>query len=141
MPLDIRIVSVGKLKESYLLEGLAEYQKRLRPFCKLEIIELKEEGMEKEAKQMERFVDGNTYVMDVLGKETDSIAFSDFIRKQGRQVTFIIGNANGVHESIKRRCKLLSLSKMTFTHDMCRLFLLEQIYRAYMIAGNRPYHK
>ncbi len=141
MALGIRIICVGKLKEAYLLEGLAEYQKRLRPFCKLELIELKDEGMETEAKQMQRFIDANTFVLDVEGNEMDSKEFADFIKKQGRQITFIIGSAEGVHDSVKQKCRLVSLSKMTFTHDMCRLFLMEQIYRSFMIMKNRPYHK
>ncbi len=139
--LNVRIVSVGKLKERYLLEGLAEYCKRLRPFCKLELIELKDEGMEKEATNMQRFIDANTFVLDVQGKEMKSEEFAQFLSKQSKSITFIIGSAQGVHESVKSKCRLLSLSKMTFTHDMCRLFLLEQIYRSFMIIKNSPYHK
>lgn len=137
----IRIVSVGKLKECYLLEGLAEYQKRLRPYCKMEIIELKDEGLEKEASSMQRFINSNTFVLDAAGVENDSLAFASFMKKQSAPITFIIGSASGVSETVKKKCRLLSLSKMTFTHDMCRLFLLEQIYRSFQINSNRPYHK
>jgi 23S rRNA (pseudouridine1915-N3)-methyltransferase len=138
----IRIVSVGKVKERYLLDGIAEYEKRLRPYCRLEWCELRDEGMEKEALRMEKYLSPDTYVLDVEGKEMRSEEFAQFFRKlEGKPATFIIGSAEGVSPEIKKRAKMVSLSKMTFTHDICRLFLIEQIYRAHMIINNRSYHK
>jgi 23S rRNA (pseudouridine1915-N3)-methyltransferase len=138
----MRVVCVGKVKERYLAEGIAEYEKRLRPYCKLEWVELRDEGMAREAQRMEKYLGNDTYALDVGGKEMGSEEFASFIKgHNGRQITFLIGSAEGMDDSIKSRAKLLSLSKMTFTHDMCRLFFAEQLYRAYMLINNRGYHK
>jgi len=138
----MRIVCVGKVKERHLEQGMAEYQKRLAPYCKLEWVELRDEGMEREAERLEKYLGADTYILDVEGKEMRSEEFAQFIKKhEARQITFIIGSAQGVDARIKARANHISLSKMTFTHDMCRLFLTEQIYRAYMIINNRSYHK
>ena len=140
----IRIIVVGRLKEAYLREGIAEYEKRLRPFCKLEIIELRDEGLKKEGERLEKYLGPGTYVMDAAGREMDSPAFSKLVSPGGTSaasLSFIIGSAEGIEERIKQKARLISLSKMTFTHEMCRLFLIEQIYRGFMIGQNRPYHK
>lgn len=139
----IRLIFIGKTKERYLQEGIAEYIKRLRPYCKLEIIELKDEGMEKEAKRLEKYLSPNTYLLDANGKAMDSIEFSQFLKSKSEMpsLTFIIGGAEGISESLKAKTPLISLSKLTFTHEMCRLFLLEQLYRSFQILSNRPYHK
>lgn len=139
----IRIVAVGKVKERHLLEGIAEYAKRLAPFCTLELVELKDEGMTKEAKRLEQYLGAGTFILDVDGKEMGSEEFAQLVKKhdgEGR-LTFIIGGADGIDASIKKRAPALSLSKMTFTHEMCRLFLMEQLYRAQMINSNRQYHR
>jgi 23S rRNA (pseudouridine1915-N3)-methyltransferase len=139
---NIRLVCIGRIKERYLQEGIAEYEKRLHPYCKLEIIELKDEGIEKEAKRLEKYLSPATFILDANGKELDSIEFSNFIKRQeGGELTFIIGSAQGVDGGLKSRSQLISLSKMTFTHEMCRLFLIEQLYRSFQILANRPYHK
>jgi len=137
----IRIVAVGKVKEGYLREGIAEYAKRLAPFCKLELIELKDEGPAKEAKRLERYLGPGTFILDVGGKHLSSEEFAQFMKKQEGMLTLIIGGADGIDESIKRRAPAISLSNMTFTHEMCRLFIMEQVYRAHMINSNRPYHR
>ena len=137
----IRIVAVGKVKEGYLLEGMGEYAKRLAPFCKLELIELKDEGPAKEAKKLEAYLGAGTFILDVSGKHLSSEEFAQFVKKQEGQLTFIVGGADGIDEGLKRRAPAISLSKMTFTHEMCRLFLMEQVYRAFMINGNRQYHR
>lgn len=139
----IRLICIGKTKEPYLKEGIAEYEKRLRPYCKFEIIELKDEGIEKEAKHLQKYLSPNTFILDANGKEMDSIVFASFIKSktESQPLTFIIGSAEGVDKGLKGQVQLISLSKMTFTHEMCRLFLIEQIYRSFMIIGNRSYHK
>ena len=138
----VRVVSIGKVKEKYLLDGIAEYEKRLRPYCKLEFVELRDEGMEREAERLEKYLGNDAYILDVEGKEYGSQEFSGlFKRHEVRQLTFIIGSAEGILPAVKKRARLISLSKMTFTHDMCRLFLIEQIYCAHMIVNNRSYHK
>jgi len=139
----IHIIFIGKTKERYLVEGIAEYVKRLRPYCRLEIIELKDEGLEKEAKRLEKYLSPNTFLLDANGKAMDSLEFSSFIKNatQSAPLTFIIGSAEGISDSIKAKVPSISLSKMTFTHEMARLFLLEQLYRSFQILSNRPYHK
>lgn len=144
MPPLIRLVAVGKVKEPYLAAGIAEFEKRLRPYCHLEIIELKDEGMEKEAQRMEKYAGQNTYILDAGGKALDSFEFAKLVKSAELSpvpLTFIIGGPDGIAPELKKKAKLVSLSKMTFTHEMCRLFLLEQIYRSYQIAQNRPYHR
>jgi len=132
----IRIVAIGKIKENSIRESVEEYLKRLGK--KVEIIELKDESLEKEATRLEKYIDDNTFVLDVEGKEMSSKEFSELFDKD---ITFLIGGAYGISDTVKNKCKTISLSKMTFTHEMCRLFLLEQIYRADMIRNNRKYHK
>ncbi|VVB66199.1 Ribosomal RNA large subunit methyltransferase H [Candidatus Gugararchaeum adminiculabundum] len=137
----LRIVAVGKVKEGYLLQGINEYVKRLGAFCRLELIELKDEGLVKEAKRLEKYLGAGTFILDVKGKQFTSEEFAQLVKKQEGTLTLIIGGADGIDESLKKRAPGISLSNMTFTHEMCRLFLLEQVYRAYMINTNRPYHR
>lgn len=134
----ITIVAIGKIKEDYIKKGIEEYTKRLTPYTKLEIIELKDEGIINEKKKLQKYLNNTTFVLDEKGKELSSKEFAKFIKKH-EEITFIIGGANGIDESIKKQA--ISLSKMTFIHEMTRLILLEQIYRSYMIINNRPYHK
>lgn len=149
MPSTVRILAVGKVKEPYLAAGLAEYQKRLRPFCKLDVIELKDEGVEREAAAFERHLEkaraenpNALFILDAGGEHLDSLAFAKLVKThQTSTLTFLIGSAEGIAPSLKSKAKLLSLSKMTFTHEMARLFLVEQIYRAHQINSGRPYHK
>lgn len=142
MPSSIRLVCVGKVKEPYLREGMAGYVRRLRPYCKLEIIELPDEGVEREALRLARYLGPDTYLLDAAGKEMGSLEFADLVKRQAmRPLTFIIGSAEGIDGGVKKKAKTLSLSKMTYTHEMARLILLEQVYRAELIARNHPYHK
>lgn len=156
----ITIVCAGKLKEKYLTAGIAEYQKRLTPFCQFAIREIHEEKMpdapsdaEKQqvlAKEGERLLkqvpDGSyLYVLDVYGEEKSSeelAAELDKLALQGRSsITFLIGGAFGLSEDVRRAadCRL-SFSRMTFTHQMVRLLLVEQIYRAFKINRGEKYH-
>jgi len=79
----IRIIAIGRIKEKYLLEGIQEYLKRIKPFCRIEIIELKEEGIEKEAKRLIKYVDENTFVLDAQVKMFSSEEFAEFLKKRG----------------------------------------------------------
>lgn len=139
MTTHIRIIAVGKIKESYIREGIAEYVKRLTPFCKLEIVELKDMGIEKETDRLAEY--GDAYLLDPLGKEYTSPGFAEFLKKQDRSITFLVGGADGVNDSLKKKVPLISLSKMTIPHELFRLVFLEQIYRAMMINANRKYHR
>ena len=156
----ITIVCAGKLKERYLTAGMTEYKKRLVPFTQFEIREIHEEKMpenpseaEKQqvlAREGERLLkqvpDGSyLYVLDVYGEEKSSEELSAELGRlmtQGRSsITFLIGGAFGLSEAVRRAadCRL-SFSRMTFTHQMVRLLLTEQIYRAFKIMRGEKYH-
>lgn len=137
----IRIITVGKIKERYLLEGINEYLKRLKPFCKIEILELKDQGLQKEAEKIVYYLDAKSFILDDLGTQLSSEEFAALLKKEEGSLTFVIGGPEGIADSLKSGHKKISLSRMTFTHEMTRLILTEQIYRAYTIINNRAYHK
>lgn len=153
---NITIITLGKLKETYWQEAEAEYLKRLKPYAKIQIHELKEESFsekdskenikEKEAEKILSFVskikDALIIVLDEHGKQFPSVEFAGQFSIQGvNDIIFIIGGPLGLDESVlKIANQKLSLSSMTFTHQMARIFLLEQIYRSQMINNNRKYH-
>lgn len=154
--LKITILAVGTIKEKYWNDALAEYGKRLQPFSNLEIKELKDESfsakdnpevvMAKEADTIKKALPERAFViaLDEHGVEFDSVGFAkklDLIKLEHSHIVFIIGGALGLHSSVFEHVNLkLSLSKSTITHQMVRVTLLEQIYRASMISSNRPYH-
>lgn len=137
----VKIVAIDKIREGYIKEGLAEFVKRLRPFFKLEIIELKEEGVKKNEEALEKYISYKTYILDGAGKDYTSEGFSELLRKEEGEVIFIIGGSDGFSLEFKKRVKTISLSKMTFLHEMARLVFIEQLYRAAMINSGRKYHK
>ncbi len=152
----ITIISIGKLKESYWKDAEAEYLKRLSAFAKVEIIEHKEIGFsekdpiesitEKEAEIILNSMPSSSYIiaLDPNGKVFTSEELSKnlvSLEQNHSHFTFIIGGPLGLHESIFKKTNLkLSLSPLTFTHQMTRVILLEQIYRAYMIKSGKSYH-
>lgn len=153
--MSLKIIQFGKNKDTWLNEAIAEYQKRLQSFCRLEIIELQDESlkhnanplqvMEKEAKNCLQRLCPEDYVvvLDERGNQKTSVEFSAFLTNilDIRSVVFIIGGVFGTSEALRTRADLtLSLSAMTFTHRFARLILIEQIYRAMMIKANRSYH-
>jgi 23S rRNA (pseudouridine1915-N3)-methyltransferase len=140
----IRIIAVGKVKERYLLDGINEYLKRLKAFCKVEIIEMKDLGVQKEAIKMEEYLEDNrqaSFLLDNNGKEYDSVEFAGFLKQREGTLNLVIGGSEGISSELKSKYPKIALSKMTFLHEMTRLILLEQIYRGYMIINNRVYHK
>lgn len=150
----IKIITVGALKEKYLKDAIEEYQKRLRKYTELELIEVKDEGllppmqaMEKEGEKIKKHISEKDYIitLEIEGKQFTSEEFSkkiEDIQMINSNITFIIGGSYGIGRSIKERAKLhLSFSKMTFPHQLFRVLLLEQIYRAYKIINNESYHK
>lgn len=159
--MQIRLVAVGKIKERFLQEGIAEYEKRLRPYVKLQIAELADEkrpassspatesaAMEKEGQRILAAIPDGSYVvaLDVRGRELSStelaVSFRDWELAGRNQIVFVIGGDLGLTPAVLSCSDLrLSLSKMTFTHPMARLLLLEQIYRACRINSGEPYHK
>ena len=142
----VRIVCVGKLKEEYWRAALAEYAKRLARFCRLEVTVLPERRTpEEEADAILRACRGHVFALAVEGKQVSSEQFAAEIASlcdAGKEMTFVIGSSCGLAERVKRQADgLLSFSKMTFPHQMMRVILAEQIYRAFMIAAGAEYHK
>ena len=157
----INIVCVGKIKEKYLKLGIDEFKKRLSKYCKLEIIELEDEKApenlsdkemlmikEKEGKKILSKIKDNSYVIALAidGKNLSSEELAETINKLGvrgiSNITFVIGGSLGLSDQVLSRADYkLSFSKMTFPHQLMRLILLEQVYRAYRINNGEPYHK
>lgn len=145
----ITIVAIGKLKERFLVEGVEEYLKRLRLFSKIEIREIVEcRTVDEEGKKILAQIpkDSFVFVLDVAGTAITSENFaekiSDLNLRGISNITFVIGGAFGLSEEVKKISDFrMSLSEMTFTHQMARLILLEQIYRAFKINRGEPYHK
>lgn len=145
----ITIIAIGKLKEKFLVEGTAEYLKRLRNFAKIEVREIMEcRTILEEGKKLLAQVPENSWlcVLDVGGQAITSEKFAEKISELNLRgisnITFIIGGAFGLSDDVKKAADfLMSLSEMTFTHQMSRLILLEQVYRAFKINRGEPYHK
>ena len=138
----IRVISIGKVKTDYLSIGIADFVHRLKRFCNLELIVIKDSTTSKESEQILKKISNEFVVaLDVNGVLQSSVDLSKKLLTINKDIVFIIGNENGIDAKIKNRANmLLSLSKMTFTHEMARLFLLEQIYRAFMINSGRSYY-
>lgn len=157
--MNINLIAVGKLKEDYLRDACGEYIKRLGRFCAFELHELDEArlgdspsqreieaALAREAAQIKKYAKGYVIPMCIEGKQLSSPELSEKISQAGvngfSTATFIIGSSFGLHEEIKSMGQLkLSMSKMTFPHQLARVMLLEQIYRAFQIASNGRYHK
>lgn len=154
----IKIVAIGKVKEDYFLKGIEEYSKRLQKFCEFEIVEVKEVNyknpttaeieqiIKKESELISSHLTGAVVAMAIEGKLLSTSDLKDYIDKKSvsgqSEITFVIGGSYGLDENIKNRATdKISLSKMTFPHTMARLILTEQIYRAFTIMNNLPYHK
>lgn len=139
-------VVVGKIKESFYREAVAEYVKRLSRFAKVEIKELPEgANPESEADEILRAVKGYTVALAVEGEKLSSEGLAKRMQKwtdEGKDVTFIIGSSCGLSERVKQAADLrLSFSDMTFPHQLMRVVLAEQVYRAFMINAGATYHK
>lgn len=157
----IRILCIGKIKEAYLKQGVNEYVSRLTPYTQVEIVEVNDEpivdnphpseikkAIDIEGDRLLKLIKPSEYViaLDLNKKEYTSPEFGKYIEDKmvigGANITFIIGGSYGLSESLKNRANdAISLSKMTFLHQMTRLILLEQIYRAFKINRNETYHK
>lgn len=153
--MNIRIICVGKIKENYLVQAIEEYSKRIKPFCDLEIIELKEintedinKNIELEGIEILNAIRKNDYViaLSIPGKNISSEDFAGLIKEHytynSSIITFVIGGSNGLYNKVLQRSNYqLSFGKMTFPHQLMRVILLEQIYRCMMINSNHKYHK
>lgn len=159
--MNIKIVCVGKIKEKFYSQAIEEYAKRLSRYCKLKIIEVVDEktpdnasaaindGIKfKEGQRILSSIESNEYVIALCieGKQLDSVELSNRINQLGIEgksnITFVIGGSLGLAQTVIKRADFcLSFSKMTFPHQLMRVILLEQIYRAYKIVQKEPYHK
>ena len=151
----INIISVGKIKESYFIDGIEEYKKRISKYANIELITVMDESNDldektikkREAERLLSKIPSNSYtiVLDLKGKELDSISFAkkmDDITLVSSTINFIIGGSIGLDSSVIDKADyLLSFSKFTFPHKLMKLILLEQIYRSFKINNNESYHK
>lgn len=150
-----KILCIGKIKEKFLVDGINEYKKRIEGFSKIEIVELKEyntsdisKNIENEGLEILNKISKDEYVitLEILGKKLDSVAFSkhleNILNYHSSKITFVIGGSNGLSDMVKNRSNYkLSFSDMTFPHQLMRLILTEQLYRAITITNNKEYHK
>lgn len=157
----ITLITVGKIKEKYFRDAIEEYAKRLSKYCKLDVIEVADEKTpdkisfaqdaairEKEADRILKYIreDAFVYTLEILGEKMDSVSFAKQIENIGiggkSHIQFVIGGSLGLHESVSNRAdRKISFSDMTFPHQLMRVILLEQVYRAYRIICGEPYHK
>ena len=151
----IRIIAVGKIKDSHLVSLIEDYKKKINRYHKIEIVEVRDEPirdneaevLKTEGERVLKLIDNRDYVivLDLHGKQMDSLKFArhidEFFNSNSR-IVFVIGGSLGLSkELVDRANERLKLSEMTFLHSMTRLILIEQIYRAFKILGNETYHK
>lgn len=158
--MNVKVITIGSVKESFIRDGIAEFKKRIKPYANLEEIELKEtlitdesssnieKALDEEADKILPKISNRDYViaLDVKGRQYDSEEFSkklEELKIDGyNDFVYIIGSSYGLSEKIKNRANLkLSFSKFTFPHQLMKLILFEQIYRWIKISKNEPYHK
>ncbi len=158
--LNINIICIGKIKEQYLKSAIEEYSKRLSRYCKLNILELPDEKIpdklnhnlsnEIKTKECNNIInhlkkDSCIIALDLTGNELSSEEFSKMIENismENSSITFIIGGSLGLTKELLNKCdKKICFSKMTFPHQLIRIFLLEQIFRAFKISNNETYHR
>lgn len=159
--MEINIISVGKIKEDYFKKAIEEYEKRLKAYCRVNFIELKDESegknlsdkdidiiLDKEGKRILEKIKERSFiiVLDILGRSIDSVEFSkrinDIMLDGISSIDFIIGGSLGISQEVKDKANYsLSFSKFTFPHKLMKVILMEQIYRAFTIINNKTYHK
>lgn len=143
----MKIICVGKIKEKFYVDALLEYIKRISRYGKLDIIEVPDSDIKKEGELILKKIKDNDYVvtLEICGNSLSSLEFASLIDnnfKTNKNVTFVIGGSNGLDDKVKERSDYrLSFSTLTFPHQLFRVILLEQIYRAYKINHNESYHK
>ena len=150
----IKIITVGTIKEKYLKDAIEEYQKRIKKYTNIELIEVKDEGLVEESKaiileaeKIKKHLNSKDYVitMEIEGKQITSEEFAEKLNQiqiENSNIVFIIGGSYGLSDEIKQMAKFhLSFSKLTVPHQLYRVLLLEQIYRCYKILNNESYHK
>ncbi len=155
--MNINLVVIGRIKEKYITDGILEFTKRLKPFCRLKVLELKEEGNDFNrelsiVRESNLIMDnlernkGYNILLDIKGKmlssEEMASTIEEILLRGNSTINFIIGGSYGVSEELKNKVDFrLSFSKMTFPHQLMRLIMIEQIYRWFSILKNTKYHK
>lgn len=143
----LRIAAVGNLKEKYWREALAEYEKRISRFASLSVKEVAEKRTkEEEGKELLSVLNGKAVLLDIGGENLSSPEIASFLQdclnKGQSEITFVIGGSTGVSEEVKAACvKKISFGRATYPHQMMRVILAEQLYRALTIMNNVTYHK
>ena len=157
----IKIYAIGHLKDAYLKQGIKEYLERLKPYTQIEIVETNDESVmdnpspkeienvkDKEGQRLIKLLKNNEYLigLDLVNKQPTSEQFAKYLNEKlvigGSNISFVIGGSYGLSDELKKRCNdRIGLSNMTFLHQMTRLILLEQIYRAFKINHHEVYHK
>ena len=157
----ITVIAVGKVKEKFYRDALAEYGKRLGKYCRLEVVEVEDEKTpdkagealelqikEKEAQRILKYVKEDAYLItrEIEGRKMDSVSFAKKLEKLATygtsHIQFVIGGSLGLHDMVSARAdEKISFSDMTFPHQLMRILLEEQIYRGYRIICGEPYHK
>ncbi len=151
---DLVILTIGKLKEKYFSEAYDEYLKRSLPYARIELVELEPEAFgksdavkakKKEGERLLKFLakraEATVMILDERGKEFTSVELSQYLEKQNGQLIFVIGGTQGLSEEMLEKYPMkLALSKMTLPHELARVVLAEQIYRAATIAKGKSYH-
>lgn len=155
--LEVRLICIGKLKESYWREAVQEYEKRLRPFCRFQMVELPEvrlpenpsaaqiaQALEQEGRFILEKAAGKVFPLCIEGKETDSPGLAQKLKSAmdfPGAATFVIGSSFGLSPAVKEAGEKLSMSPMTFPHQLARVMLCEQLYRGFQILNGTRYHK
>ena len=151
--INVQIVAIGKIKEKYYVDAINEYAKRLSKFCKFSVVELPEKSeqtninkkIEEESRLLETACKGTIILLDRLGKNTSSEELAAIIKKTelfSSTISFVIGGSNGVSETLKQKADyVVSFGAITYPHQLFRVVLSEQIYRAFAINAKMPYHK
>ena len=140
----LRVLWVGKTREPWLAEGIKEYLRKLRPFATVEVVEIKEDKGDsargKEAGRLLKQAGGEFYLFDERGKQMSSEELAGLLKDKVK-AQFVIGGPFGVSDEVREKAKgMIGLSRMVFTHEMARVIVLEQLYRACMINAGRAYH-
>lgn len=151
--LEIIIIAIGKIKNEFFSGAIQEYLLRLKPYASVKILELTPEAFSDSSRDkakktegerilsaLEKYAGAEIFLLHERGKEMDSVKFSEKLSSTSGKVVFVVAGALGFNEEVLQKYGQLSLSKMTFPHEMARLILLEQIYRATAIIRGKTYH-
>ena len=151
--LEIIIIAIGKIKNEFFSGAIQEYLLRLKPYASVKILELTPEAFSDSSREkakktegerilsaLEKYAGAEIFLLHERGKEMDSVKFSEKLSSTSGKVVFVVAGALGFNEEVLQKYNQLSLSKMTFPHEMARLILLEQIYRATAIIRGKTYH-